>query len=107
MAPSPSLAALALELARVDAIRAALSDDAGNHAAGTQHQYDAALLDCWAVLDRIAEAPATSLPDLRIKARAFDWSARLLDDEPYRNPSEGEEKILRHLVSGLLDERFV
>ena len=94
----PTLAELAIELGRADANRAALESDPG---------YDAALLHCWSVLDQIAELPAASLADLRIKARAFDWSARLLDDEPYHNPSDGEQKIMRQLVAGLLDEGSV
>jgi hypothetical protein len=94
----PTLNELRVELDRVDSIRSALSVES--------EDYDAALSACWSLLDQIAELPAWTLADLRVKAYAFDWSARLLQDEPYRNPSSGEEKIMKQIVSGLLDERI-
>lgn len=106
MAPiHPSLSALALALERAEAHRAALETTAPSYD-GNVPGYDAALSHCWSILDQIADTRATSLADLRILARAFNWSARLLDDEPYRNPSEGEMKIVRQLVTGLLDEKM-
>lgn len=95
----PTLAELGIELQRAEGVRAALDS--------TDKVYDAALMHCWSILDQIAELPAASIADLRIKARAFDWSAQLLEGEPYHNPSDGEEKIMRQLVAGLLDERIV
>lgn len=95
----PTLAELGIELQRAEGVRAALDS--------TGKVYDAALMHCWSILDQIAELPAASIADLRIKARAFDWSAQLLEGEPYHNPSDGEEKIMRQLVAGLLDERIV
>ncbi len=78
---------------------ASIQHDAGKM---SDIEYDVALKACWDALDAIAAEPAVTLGDLRLKAKAFDWSARLLDDEPYSNPSDSEEKILRQLVAGLL-----
>lgn len=95
---APTLAELRVELDRANGLRAAIPDDAPSS------EYDAATKYCWAVLDQIAETAVTSLADLRIKAYAFDWAARLTEDEPYHNPSDGEAKIMHQLVAGLLDE---
>lgn len=95
----PTLAELWIELGRAEAIRAATST--------ATDDYEPALKQCWHILDQITELPSASIADLRIKARAFDWSARLIGDESYNNPSDGEEKIMRQLVAGLIDERIV
>jgi hypothetical protein len=83
----PTLAELQVELDRADGARRSVLHD--------EKAYQAAVTQCWQVLDQIAGMPAACLADLRVKAYAFDWSARLLDDEPYCNPSPGEELILR------------
>jgi hypothetical protein len=104
----PTLAELRTELDRLDAIRRTLSaqTDAAPDDKAAAAAWDAATDACWRTLDAIAEIPAASLPDLRVKAYGLAWSARLLDGEPYYNPCPGEEKILRQLVAGLLDERI-
>lgn len=95
----PTLAELRDELDRLDAVRRAAEQRNADDGA-----YEAALTACQHILDQIAAIPAASLADLRIKAYAFNWSANLLDDEPYENPSDGEMLIMRQLVAGLLDE---
>ena len=104
----PTLAELRTELDRLDAIRRDLSvkTDAAPTDEAVQAVYDTATDACWRTVDAIADIPAASLADLRVKSYALDWSARLLDGEPYHNPCAGEEKILRQLVAGLLDERI-
>lgn len=94
----PTLTELEIKLQLAETSRA-VSEDNPN--------YEAALMNCWSILDQIADLPARTLADLRIKARTFDWSAQLLEGEPYRNPSDGEVKIMRQLVAGLMDERIV
>jgi len=103
---TPALAELRQELDRLDAARALASarNDADPNNADLTASWAKALSACWAALDQISVIPASSLADLRVKAYAFDWSARLLDGEPYGNPTAGEEHIMRQLVSGLLDE---
>jgi len=100
LTPSLRMTALLEALNHADAIRSTAETD---QAAGKTVDYDAALKACWDALDAIANEPAGSIGDLRVKAKAFDWSARLLDGEPYNNPSEGEEKIVRQLVAGLVE----
>lgn len=104
----PTLAELWIELGRADSERVALSaqNDANPDDDSVQKAWEQKADHCWAILDQMAELPAASIADLRIKARAFDWSARVLNGEPYHNPSDGEEKIMRQLVAGLLDERI-
>ncbi len=105
---TPAIVELRAELERADAERSAIwaKADANPHDDVIQKAYNEALLYSWKVLDQIAEIHAASLADLKVKAWAMDWSAKLLDDEPYHNPSDGEEKIMRQLVAGLLDERI-
>lgn len=95
----PTLAELRIELDRANAVRLAVPR-------GHEAAYEAALTCCWAIIDEIAELPASCLADLRVKAYAVDWSARVLEDEPFGNPSEGERKMFQQLVAGLLDERL-
>lgn len=100
LTPSLRMTALLEALDHADAIRSTASADLD---AGKEVDYDGPLKACWAALDAIAEEPTGSIGDLIIKAKAFDWSARLVDDEAYSNPSDGEEKIMRQLVAGLLE----
>ncbi|WP_108462263.1 hypothetical protein [Devosia naphthalenivorans] len=104
----PTLAELRVELDRLDGQRRAASarNNADPNDRALETAWNDAATACWHVLDQIAALPASSIADLRVKAYAFDWSARLLDGESYYNPSDGEEAILRQLVSGLLDERI-
>lgn len=104
----PTLSELRVELDRLDAerIKASATSDADPTDRTLNKAWELSIDACWAVLDQIAATPAASLADLRVKAHAFNWSATLLDGEPYHNPSGGEEQIMRQLVAGLLDERF-
>ncbi len=104
----PTLAELRVELDRAEGIRAAIAakmDDQPETDELTAKR-DQAEAACFSLLNQIAAISAASLADLRVKAHAFNWSARLLDDEPYRNPTDGEVQIMRQLVIGLLDERI-
>lgn len=98
---APTLPELRDELDRLNAERARIEngDCDGD-------EYDRALKACWHVLDQIAAIAAVSIADLRVKAYAFNWSAELMDDEPYENPSDGETLIMRQLVAGLLEEEI-
>lgn len=104
----PTLAELRTELARLDHIRALASaqQDANPDDKALDEAWDVATDACWGALDQIAALPASSLADLRVKAYAFNWSAELLDGEPFHNPTNSEEQIMRQLVAGLLDERI-
>ena len=99
LTPSPRMATFLEALHHADAIRLTAEADQ----AGKSVDYVAISKACWDALNVIANEPAGTIGDLQIKAKAFDWSARLLDGEPYHNPTEGEEKILRQLVAGLME----
>lgn len=104
----PTLSELRVELDRLEAVRATASaaHDANPEGEGLEQAWEATTDACWHVLDQIAALPAASLDDLRVKAHAFNWSASLLNGEPYHNPTDEEEQILRQIVAGLLDERI-
>ena len=59
-----------------------------------------AALDAFEVVSRIAAMPATTIPDLRIKARAL---AQLFDAVPDSRPSGAEQRLLcQQIIEGLM-----
>lgn len=105
---SATLAALKAALDQAgrgrDAAQAAC--DAAPQSDEVHSVFDGAISRFWGIIDQIAAVTPSSLADLRVKAYALDWAARLTDDEPYHSPSDGETLILKQLVAGLLDERI-
>jgi len=66
--------------------------------------YEQAVAFTSSIIDQIAAMPAASLSDLRVKARALDWYHQTVEGPDFgRYP---DERLVQHLVAGLLDERI-
>jgi hypothetical protein len=97
LVPSAKLVDLKAHLDAAEARRAAADADQEV----SYVDYDAVAKACWDVLSAIADEEPATLGDLCVKAQTFQWSAGRLDDEPYTNPDDGEEKIMRQIIAGL------
>lgn len=99
----PTLAQLSIELsiakARYDDINRRWN--AGEE--GLNDLLDETSDECVDIAEAIAELPATSLADLRIKARALTFGGSYLDEKGQVT----EDRLIAQIMSGLLDERIV
>lgn len=102
----PTLAELGIELQRARAAyaRAVADEDAGRIPSSPDGASDTAAESIALLRSQIAEIPAASLADLRVKAAALSYwlEGSSLYDPRWAN----EETLSAQLVAGLLDERI-